>query len=96
MVAPTNEKDNTKLQGENHNQAFSSGRIVSQATVEFALQTSSGLTDEVLISLCYGLLIHRKRSPFPHKGRLFVTLRFILGPVVLLRFAQRKVCFANV
>ena len=23
----------------------------------------------------YGLLIHRKRSPFPHKGRLFVTLR---------------------
>ena len=22
-----------------------------------------------------GLLIHRKRSPFPHKGRLYVTLR---------------------
>ena len=27
-----------------------------------------------------GLLIHRKRSPFPRKGRLYVTLRFILGP----------------
>ena len=38
------------------------------------------LTDEVLLSVCanrqmlaklfYKLLIHRKRSPFPHKGRL--------------------------
>ena len=26
MSSPTNEKDNTKLQGKNHNQAFSSGR----------------------------------------------------------------------
>ena len=52
--------------------------------------------NEVSVSLDNGLLIHRKRFPFPRKGRLYVTLRFILGPVVLLRFAQRKVCFANV
>ena len=34
--------------------------------------------DEVLISLCYGLLIHRKRSPFPRKGRLDCGSRFII------------------
>ena len=59
---PTDDKVKTTIQSENRNQAFSSGRIVSQATVEFAVQTSSGSTDEVLISLCYELLIHRKRS----------------------------------
>ena len=34
----------------NKRQAFSSGKIVSQATVEFALQTSSGSTDEVSLT----------------------------------------------
>ena len=45
----------------------------------------------------YGLLIRQpSAATFPNKGRLLVRLCRTNGSVKLLRFAQRKVCFANV